>query len=389
VSALLRTSESIYTLQDISVPELTCYLSRFPHGQTPLVSQTCEFGSVISTVDEEEESPPPRRPTHDPLKNSPPKPNYATHLFPNKDYNILSNSGGDNQGTILGQRSGAATMSLYPSNKPRNLSLSLDVNSQNYPSQHGDPYDVNSIPKPKSPGGKFSSFFGWKSSQSPGAVSSSTAFSDRSSPASPLYTKQLSQDKLALSNGAAPLIIDISRANDSTDSAFFEGSGLSMLPTTPGISKLVGDMEEELRQITSELASSIRREMDLEDLVDRLQSGPNQAPETNRRTSDYFSDSGTSSIKYPQWDDDSKQEELEKIQRRADQEKAQLRLELMQKIQVERSDRMKLETHIRKLEGQPARVYPPVPDIRTPEFNLRISCRWISHKSCLQTHQNV
>ncbi|KAI9767260.1 MAG: hypothetical protein M1840_005860 [Geoglossum simile] len=250
-------------------------------------------------------------------------------------------------------------MSLYPSSKSRNLSLSLDVIPQNYSGQHGDPYDVNNIPKPKSPGGKFTSFFGWKTSQSPGAVSSSTAFSDRSSPASPLYTKSPSRDKLALSNGAVPLIIDISKANDSTDSAFFDGSGLSMPPTTPGTSKLVGDMEEELRQITSELASSIRREMDLEDLVDRLQSEPNQPPETNRRTSDYFSDSGTSSIRYPQWDGDSKQEELDRIQRRADQEKAQLRLELTQKIQEERSGRKKLEIHIRKLEGQAPRLDQP------------------------------
>jgi hypothetical protein len=120
-------------------------------------------------------------------------------------------------------------------------------------------------------------------------------------------------------------------------------------------------MEEELRQITSELASSIMREMELEDLVDRLQSEVNQPPGTNRRTSDYYSDSGNGSIKFPQWDSDPKQEELEKLQRKAELEKAQLRLELAQKVQEERSNRMRMEAHIRQLQEQVSRVCPTHP----------------------------
>ncbi|KAH0565572.1 hypothetical protein GP486_001022, partial [Trichoglossum hirsutum] len=184
-------------------------------------------------------------------------------------------------------------MSLYPSSKPPNLTLSLDPNPQNYSSQHDDPYDPNVVPKPKSPGSKFTSFFGWKTTQSPEAVSSSTAFSDKSSPApSPLFSKPPSRGRSAPSTSTAPP--DIPRVDDSTDSTIFSDSSLSLPPVTTGSSKYE-DLEEELRQITSELASSIKREMDLEDLVDRLQLDTNQQPENNKRTSDYFSDSGNSS----------------------------------------------------------------------------------------------
>ncbi|KAH0544101.1 hypothetical protein FGG08_001719 [Glutinoglossum americanum] len=324
-------------------------LDRYPHGQTPIAPQAYEFGSLVPAVIEEEEPPPE---STDDFSNIPPsKRSHAIHPTPSEKHNNLSNSRGNNQIVGLGWHNGAATMSLYPSGKPPNLSLSLDANSRNYSSQHDDSYDPNINPKPKSPGAKFTSFFGWKTTQSPGAASSSTAFSEKSSPApSPLFPKSPSKGTLAPSTSTT-LVIDIPRANDSTDPSFFDDSGLSMPPTTPGISKSV-DMEEELRQITSELASSIKREMDLEDLVDRLQSEANQPSGTNRRTSDYFSDSGNSSIRYPQWDGDSKQEEFEKLQRRAEQEKAQLRLELTQKAQEERSNRKRMEAHIRQLQEQ-------------------------------------
>ena len=66
-------------------------------------------------------------------------------------------------------------------------------------------------------------------------------------------------------------------------------------PTTP---LQVEEMESELKDISAELAASIRREMDLEDLVDRLQLEAQNPSGNGKRTSDYFSDSGTSSVRY-------------------------------------------------------------------------------------------
>ncbi len=115
-------------------------------------------------------------------------------------------------------------------------------------------------------------------------------------------------------------------------------------------------MEKELKEISSELASSIRREMDLEDLVERLQAeAQNPSPSPGKRTSDYFSYSGTSSVRYG-GDSDSKQDELERMIRKTEQEKAQMRLELSSKVQDERTRRKHLEAQIRNLEEKASQV---------------------------------
>lgn len=113
-------------------------------------------------------------------------------------------------------------------------------------------------------------------------------------------------------------------------------------------------MEEELKDISAELAASIRREMDLEDLVDRLQSEAQNPSAPGKRTSDYFSDSGTSSVRYG--DSDSKQDELDRMIRKTEQEKANMRLELTNKVQEERSRRKQLESQIRTLEEKASHV---------------------------------
>ena len=119
-------------------------------------------------------------------------------------------------------------------------------------------------------------------------------------------------------------------------------------PLTPAMSVQLEEMEEELREISSELASSIRREMELEDQVERLQIEGPGALERDKRTSDYYSDSGTSSVREP---DASASIEADKLKRRSEQEKAQWRLDLSQKLQEERGRRKALEDHIRSLEG--------------------------------------
>lgn len=113
-------------------------------------------------------------------------------------------------------------------------------------------------------------------------------------------------------------------------------------------------MEEELKAISSELAASIRREMDLEDLVDRLQEqvGNPQAP--GKRTSDYFSDSGNSSAKLSEYE--NSRDEVDKIQRRAEQEKASIRLELTNKLQDERGKRKLLDQQIKDLAEKASQI---------------------------------
>ncbi|KAL3449524.1 hypothetical protein BJX65DRAFT_39982 [Aspergillus insuetus] len=237
----------------------------------------------------------------------------------------------------------ARTMALHPpTNRPPPLHIDSNARSMSFP--------VNDPRQPKTPGNKISSFFGWRATTtSPGAESSSTEISDtgRSPLPSPMPpsipstsysitpSTSIPFDPTARPNGNYPV------RNGSLSSA-------SLLETAP--SALVAELENELREISSELAGSIRREMELEDLVERLQSEmPSDAP--NRRTSDYFSDSGTSSIRYA-YESGGRVEDIEKYKRAAEQERAQLRVDLGQKLQEERARRTASESHVQILESQ-------------------------------------
>ena len=92
--------------------------------------------------------------------------------------------------------------------------------------------------------------------------------------------------------------------------------------------------------------------MELEDLIERFQT---EGPETNRRTSDYFSDSGTSSVRIAS-DAGRMEEDIGKIRRAAEQERAQLKVELSQKLQEERLKRTTSESHVQILENQVQQV---------------------------------
>jgi hypothetical protein len=93
--------------------------------------------------------------------------------------------------------------------------------------------------------------------------------------------------------------------------------------------------------------------MELEDLVERFQLESHN--DANRRTSDYFSDSGMSgSIRTGT--DGGKVEDIERIKRAAEQERAQLKVELSQKWQEERSRRAASESHVQILENQVQQV---------------------------------
>ena len=137
---------------------------------------------------------------------------------------------------------------------------------------------------------------------------------------------------------------------------YFAGTGF---PVPPGAEEAgqFNDVDEELREVSTELAGSIRRELELEDLVDQLRLEASQGPELGRRTSDYFSDSGSGSYRYPLSDAGAgKGDDLAKLRRISEQEKAQFKLSLTQKLQDERDQRKMLENHVQQLGRQLANV---------------------------------
>ncbi|KAJ9212358.1 hypothetical protein DTO166G4_5989 [Paecilomyces variotii] len=227
------------------------------------------------------------------------------------------------------------TMALHPlTKKPPPLRVDSGARSMS-----GSSSDAK---QPKTPGNKITSFFGWKTASSPGDESAGTDDSGRSPVPSQMVTSYPNGTK------AVPTAIDVTKANG-LQTPTRMGSIGSAMSGDPDLTLKVNQLEAELREISTELAGSIRREMDLEDLVDRLQS--EIGTDSNRRTSDYFSDSGAGSVKYGP-DSGGRPEDIERIRRAAEQERAQLKVELSQKWQEERSRRAAFESHVQLLESQ-------------------------------------
>ena len=207
--------------------------------------------------------------------------------------------------------------------------------------------------KPTTPGGKVSSFFGWKRTASPSTDSLSTENSDvgRSPGPSPFTgSPQTSAYSTHIVSGSA----DDTKRNATSDGAETNGFGGPLHRPGQGSEDLttkIGVLEGELREISLELAGSIRREMELEDLVERLQLEGPPASGNADRTSDYFSDSGTSSIRPPGSEIGSK-DDVDKIKRDMEQQKALIRVDLSRKWQEERTRRKALESHVKILEDQ-------------------------------------
>ncbi|KAJ9643749.1 hypothetical protein H2204_001894 [Knufia peltigerae] len=204
--------------------------------------------------------------------------------------------------------------------------------------------------KPQTPGSKFTSFFSRKPAASPSTESSVTDISDRKSPLPSPFMGSPSAS--VHSSSGFPFGSSTSRppqSQPSQDSIEFDGrSYVHSLSNGDAASKCL-QLEAELREISTELANSIKREMDLEDLVDRLQNeGPNVSREIDR-TSDYFSDSGTSSVR-PGTSEGNPKDEIQRIRRESEQQKAHLKVEMSKKWQNERSSRQALESHVQILE---------------------------------------
>ena len=222
-----------------------------------------------------------------------------------------------------------AGMALHPppkSNRPP--SLKIDPNARKMSGSSAD------SKQSKTPGAKISSFFGWKAASSPGADSTSTEISDSGrSPQSP-----------GGGRAPAPAPVDVSKAN-----GYFQPvrqPSFGSISAADNSAKL-SELENELRDISSELAGSIRREMELEYQVEKLQAELPQDP--NRRTSDYFSDSSFNH-------DSGRIEDIDKIRRAAEQERAQLKVDLSSRWQEERSQRATYESHVQLLENQVQQV---------------------------------
>ncbi|KAK8089703.1 hypothetical protein PG997_004664 [Apiospora hydei] len=246
-------------------------------------------------------------------------------------------------------------MSLFVNRKPAPPHLTLSqINTEEHTATAPSPSNSNhearspntDKPLPKSPGSsssKLGTFFSW-GSPSP----STTEFSPLPSPYAPSKSNTTYTDASPVTTIRPSSLLEAPKG-----SAGSRESGESYLAAPPAIlpnhPAEIEEMEEELKAISAELASSIRREMDLEDLVDRLQAEKDNpaSSSNNKRTSDYFSDSGYSSTKFSDYD--QSKEEVERIQRRAEQEMASVRLELTNKLQDERTRRQQLDDQIKDL----------------------------------------
>ena len=208
---------------------------------------------------------------------------------------------------------------------------------------------------PKSPGaGRLGTFFGWKGS-SPKGDSPSTAFSDRSISPQPLGEFQRKQSLTPMDaqspKGLTPSRLDIQKANARKE--YFDNPETPLLLGSGETNAHVRELERELAHVSEELASSVKREMELEDELDRVKIEiPNGATSSDKRTSDYFSDSGASSTRFPIGDVDAKLEQLETKVRKVEQEKAQAKIEMASRLQTELSRRRDLEEMVHRMEQQ-------------------------------------
>lgn len=196
--------------------------------------------------------------------------------------------------------------------------------------EHGPPSFAVQVPKQRSPSKKLGSFFSWK--RNPSLESPTTTYSDRS--ASPLASPLPAYRDGSTEQRPLPPAIDVHRANAGVQHHLMPQTPLLPLPTPPATNTHVAELERELQEISAELANSIKREMELEDELERykLESSSINV-DTNRRTSDYYSDSGAGSVKYSLGDSEGRIEELERLRRKAEQDKAQTKLDMSQRLE--------------------------------------------------------
>lgn len=238
--------------------------------------------------------------------------------------------------------------------RPPNLRLKLDGVTEDFIEE--DLYETDEDRekeearpvKPKSPAAGFTSFFGWNATKQNGPASPALSERSLSPAASPRFPKQPS-----MPSKTKPTGLNIPQANSLSQPSYFNVPGTPLLSSSPQMNAHVEELERELREVSSELAASIRREMELEDEVERWksESGTTMSLD-NRRTSDYYSDSGASSIRFPIGDPESKLEEVETLRRKAEQERATLKVQMAERLSDELRRRRDLEEQVQQLEDK-------------------------------------
>ncbi|KAK3984828.1 hypothetical protein QBC44DRAFT_7765 [Cladorrhinum sp. PSN332] len=228
---------------------------------------------------------------------------------------------------------------------------------QTSPATHSRHSSNLNKPLPKSPASsKLGVFFGWgNSSPSP---SSQTEFSEGAFSPLPASPSSFKPATLATESYETPVPAESPTYSDDagerSPDLYYSESRLQTRSESSASLVEIEEMEDELKAISAELAASIRREMDLEDLVDRMQEQVNNPQAPGKRSSDYFSDSGYSSARFSEYD--HAKDEISQIQRRGEQEKAKVRLELTSKLQEEREMRRALDAQIQELQLKASQI---------------------------------
>ncbi|KAF8534372.1 hypothetical protein BDD12DRAFT_756588 [Trichophaea hybrida] len=235
---------------------------------------------------------------------------------------------------------------------------------------------ANETSKPRSPSNRFTSLFRWGSASEQGnGPELLTAQIDQGSSPS-LSPKTTNLPSLIPTNTKfIPPAIDVPLANavPPTPGMFSDSDNL-FLPSTPALLS-IDAIEQEVRDVSADLAASIRREMDLEDLIERLQAEAAERGGNGRRTSDYFSDAGTP-VRI--LDADNKDPDVEKLVRKVEQQKAQLRLDMLGKVQEERDKRRAVELQVKELEeivaksSTGSRLAPPDSPARVKDLEMAL-----------------
>ncbi|KAF2197493.1 hypothetical protein GQ43DRAFT_202768 [Delitschia confertaspora ATCC 74209] len=320
-------------------------LDQYPHGHTPVIANNLRSPFQFPS------SPLAKSYTTD--QTGPRHDRTVSSSFAQRPSRLHEYSAVEKQGVHIRSPT-MPNMPVYSSSpKQSNLKLQLEGVTEDFLDNDFYSPSPDSTPnnKPKSPVGKLSSFFGWSSSKPQnGAESPTTTFSEKSaSPAaSPGYFHQAHMPAKS-----KPAGLDIPSANSFAQQSYFNVPGTPLLSSSPQMNAHVEELERELREVSSELAASIRREMDLEDEVERWKAESSVAmSDINRRTSDYYSDSGTSSIRFPIGDSESKLEEVETLRRKAEQERATLKVQMAERLQEELRRRRDLEAQVQELEEQ-------------------------------------
>jgi hypothetical protein len=311
--------------------------TRYPHGSSPLIP-TPEQPSDEPNPSQSQNNTPSDAPSSD-FSDHTIRPSYDRNP---SSYHTAKLSISDTQEFSV------PAMTAFHSHAP---SIGLRYHDGiSTPIEEDPPALTISVPKKASPHKKLSSFFGWKITRSPSMDSHSTTFSEES-----LSPSASPHPGFAPPARSIPAPLDVPRANASVQHSHYLPPGTPLmlpLPTPPTSTSQAAELEQELRELSSELAQSIKREMELEDEVDRLRAEklPPAGLDADRRTSDYYSDSGAGSVRYPLGDGEGRIEELESMRRKAEQQKAQMKADMSQRLEEALRQRRLLETRLQELE---------------------------------------